>query len=438
MTDADQNGQHDNPEIEGLLSWAALMLASTPDSLTALKLGQPVPRNQLRARSLELLGEPVVSRTDFVLTEEKALALRLRGDHIFDPLGGDQQIAEGTGTLLKLQTVQEFAAVDEASAEPILGAEGSTVLSSGGMLVFYGDGGAGKTTLELDCCFNLAAGQPWQGLHTFGPQRILIIENEGPRGMFRKKARAKLAHHGNTDLPIYILEDPWAVFSFAEEGYRDQLRQAIEDHQIDIVAAGPVNRLGIQGGGTPDEVGAFILNIELIRQQLPRPVAVIFAHHENKAGDVSGAWEGVPDTLAHVVNQGNGATTLRWQKVRWGPDLHGKTWKLLWREGQSFELEEKEERSDAQIRTDILDFVALNPGCGWNHVDAAVEGNAANKRSIRDALIASGNLQNQPKGRTYQLSVRTTVQGASDRIDADVAPDRLPFSAQDPDADIPF
>jgi hypothetical protein len=87
-------------------------------------------------------------------------------------------------------------------------------------------------------------------------------------------------------------------------------------------------------------VGAFTLNIELVRGRLDRPLTVVLAHHENKAGDVAGAWEGVPDTLAHVQARGNGATRLLWQKVRWGTSLHGKAWTLLWRDGEGFEVDE--------------------------------------------------------------------------------------------------
>jgi hypothetical protein len=215
--------------------------------------------------------------------------------------------------------------------------------------------------------------------------------------MFRKKTRAKLAAWQGADIEdrILILEDPWAVFSFSDETYRHHLAELIVEHAVDIVAAGPVNRLGVEGGGTPEEVGAFILNIELIRQRLPNPLAVIFAHHENKAGDVSGAWEGVPDTLAHVRNDGNGHTTVRWQKVRWGPDLHGKTWKLNWREGETFELEEKVERTDAEIADAMVAYIADHPGSMWRPVREALTGIQLDRLgAIRDQLLEDKRIVN--------------------------------------------
>jgi RecA-family ATPase len=221
--------------------------------------------------------------------------------------------------------------VDEASAEPLLGGDDDTVLAAGSTFVFYGGGGAGKTTLAVDLTFHLAAGRAWLGLPIPRPLNVLVIENEGPRGKFRTKLRAKLEAWTDTELAgtVDVLEEPWALFTFDAEPHREALAAHVAEHGYDVVIAGPVQRLGMRGGGTPDEVGAFTLNLELVRGRLDRPLAVVLVHHENKAGAVAGAWEGVPDTLAHVQARGNGATRLFWQKTRWSSELHGKAWTLL-------------------------------------------------------------------------------------------------------------
>jgi hypothetical protein len=320
---------------------------------------------------------------------------------------------------LRVVPMDEFVAVDEPSAEPLLGDEHDTVLSAGGALVFYGDGGAGKTTLEVDLVFHLAAGLDWLGLSVPRPVKVLVIENEGPRGKFRVKLREKLAAWEGPPLEghIHVLEEPWALFTFAADAHRDALRDLIEEHGFDVVAAGPVQRLGIEGGGTPEEVGAFIRNIELTRAELERHVAVVLAHHENKAGDVSGAWEGVPDTLAHVQARGNGATRLFWQKVRWGSTLHGKAWTLLWRDGESFEVDETPELSDGDIAAAILAAVRENPGASWNAIDEQVQGQNARRREVRDELLASGELVNVGGGRKF------TLYAADDPLLDQVRPD---------------
>jgi hypothetical protein len=306
---------------------------------------------------------------------------------------------------LHVVALEEFAAADEASAEPLLGDEHDTILSAGGMLVFYGDGGAGKTTLEVDLVFHLAAGLDWLGLRVPRPLKILVIENEGPRGKFRVKLRDKLGAWDGPPISdrIQVLEEPWALFTFGADTHREALRNLIEEHGFDVVAAGPVQRLGIEGGGTPEEVSAFIRNIELTRATLERPVAVALAHHSNKAGAVSGAWEGVPDTLAHVQARGNGATRLFWQKVRWGTTLHGKAWTLLWRDGEGFEIDETPELSDDDIATAILAAVRENPGASWNAIDERVQGQNARRREVRDELLASGDLVNTSGSRKFVL-----------------------------------
>ena len=73
-----------------------------------------------------------------------------------------------------------FAAVEEASAEPLLGDKDGTILAAGGSATWYGDGGAGKTTLGLDQAVHLCAGRDWLTLKVQRRCRVLWIENEGP------------------------------------------------------------------------------------------------------------------------------------------------------------------------------------------------------------------------------------------------------------------
>src|SRR4051794_9973505 len=85
--------------------------------------------------------------------------------------------------------LEEFAAVNEPGAEPLVSATiGGTVIPSSGLVIVYGAGGAGKTTLVLDASFQFASGSSWLGLLEPARQlRIAIVENEGPRPEFRKK-----------------------------------------------------------------------------------------------------------------------------------------------------------------------------------------------------------------------------------------------------------
>jgi AAA domain len=335
-----------------------------------------------------------------VISRHERLAVVRELERVRDSVAVD--VAEAMAALT-VTPLDEFAAVDEASAAPLLGTEADTVLAAGGMLEFYGDGGAGKTTLELDLIFHLAAGLEWLGLPVPGPLRVLVIENEGPRGKFRSNLRAKLAAWDgpSQDGRIHVLEDPWALFSFANEGHRQALKAAIMTHEIDVLAAAPVQRLGMEGGGTPDEVGAFMVSVELVRAQLGRPVALVLAHHENKAGDVAGAWEGVPDTLAHVQARGNGRTGLVWRKARWASSLHGTAWQLLWRPGEGFELEEAPEVTDEDVAEAILTAARELPGASSQELETAVPVRRERVRAVRDALVEGGRLVNLGRGNRH-------------------------------------
>jgi hypothetical protein len=244
------------------------------------------------------------------------------------------------------KSYDEFAAVEERSAEPLLGTATETILPADGMLLMYGDGGAGKTTLSIDAAAHLGSGSAWLGVSVPRPMRVAIIENEGPRGKFRqmlsekKETWARTPFSGN----LTVLEEPWTQFTLQQDEHRLGLAEHVMVNDVDVVLMGPLVTLGMVGGGTPDEVSRFEALVAQTRASCKRPFALWVVHHENKSGDVSGAWERVPDTMCHVQPQGNGHTLLHWRKARWSSENHGTSLELIWTAGRSFELKEAEER----------------------------------------------------------------------------------------------
>jgi hypothetical protein len=246
---------------------------------------------------------------------------------------------------LAFAQLEEFVSVEEPTAEPLLGTKAETILPADGMLLMYGDGGAGKTTLTIDAVFHLASGMRWLKQDVERPVRTLLIENEGPRGKFRQMLAEKtMAWSREVNGNVAVLEEPWTRFSLREPEHRAQLAGYVDEGEIDLVVMGPLVTLGMVGGGTPDEVSAFEWLLGETRSLATRKFAFWIVHHENKAGDVSGAWERVPDTLCHVQARGNGHTTLVWRKACWSSECHGTSIDLTWEEGRSFALVEKVER----------------------------------------------------------------------------------------------
>lgn len=245
---------------------------------------------------------------------------------------------------VEFQSFAEFTSVVEESAEPVMGTATETILPANGLLLMYGDGGAGKTTLSVDASAHLGSGTSWLGLEISRPMRVLLIENEGPRGKFRQMLAEKADSWSGEPFThnLTVLEEPWTQFTLQEDTHRAALAEHVDEHEIDVVFMGPLVTLGMVGGGTPDEVSAFEALVGQTRSECSKPFALWIVHHENKAGDVSGAWERVPDTLCHIQAQGNGHTRLHWRKARWSSESHGTSLDLVWREGRSFSVREDE------------------------------------------------------------------------------------------------
>jgi hypothetical protein len=303
-------------------------------------------------------------------------------------------------------TLDEFVAVEEPGADPLVGGDDGAVIPEGGDVMFYGDGGAGKTTLCIDLACHLAAGDDWLGLPVTRPARVLLVENEGPRPLFRAKLRRKRdAWAGSAlDERVAVLESPWGGVTFADASSREALAGVIRDAAIDVVIVGPVTRSGMNEAGTLQEVRDFMDRIGEVREQSCRRVTFILVHHENKGGQVSGAWEGAGDSLFHVQGQGHGRTRLYVQKARWASSHHATSLQLLWTDGEGFSLEEKPEVNDEAVAELIVDFVRSNPGGAWTPVEKSVSGVGNDRcRDVRDELLRRGQLVNVAKDDAGEL-----------------------------------
>jgi len=303
---------------------------------------------------------------------------------------------------LKVVTLEDFAAKEEDGAEPLMAdAEGGAVIPEGSDVMIYGDGGAGKTTGANDLACHCAAGDDWLGFVIEHAVPVLVIENEGPRPLFRKKLARKLASWSGSPLEgrVRVLEEPWARFTFAEEIWRNALAAQIAEQEIDVLIVGPVTCAGMTEAGTLQDVRAFLELVADVRRKSGRRLTVILIHHENKGGQVSGAWEGAGDVLIHVQGQGHGRTRLYFQKARWASATHATALNLVWTEGEGFAVEDKPEFDDAAIAEAILVYVGGHAGTGWSKVEEATPGTSKKRRrEIRDGLLTSGDLANVVKG----------------------------------------
>ncbi len=239
---------------------------------------------------------------------------------------------------IKLVGLNAFVSTEEEGTEPLVGhSKDANLIPPNGTVVIYGKGGSGKTTRIVDLAFSLATGTDWICFPVPRAVKVLIIE-EGPRPLFRHKLGRKLSSWtgptANLDEQLYIYEEPWGKFKFTDEGLREDLAELVNDKQIDVIIAGPIKKIGFRGGGTPDDVETFMQSVDEFRDMCERDLCVVFLHHTNKTGTVSGAWDGEGDTLIRAERK-NRTTTLTMEKVRHGERYSGMKIKLTWEDAES-------------------------------------------------------------------------------------------------------
>jgi hypothetical protein len=377
-------------ELEARRGLAALALSTDTTVYEALMKGLEVPRYRLDADVLARIGEPLDGEP-LGMTDGLALQIEMTR-----PVG-DGEVGLPAAQIV---TVEEFVAIEEPGAAAILGTDDNAIISEGVDVMLYGDGGVGKTTLAADLGFHLAAGDAWLRIPVARPVRVLLIENEGPRPLFRRKLDRKLSAWTGSPVEdrLLVLEEPWGRFTFGSEPWREQLARTAREREIDVVIVGPLTAAGMEAAGTLQEVRAFLDLVDEARALAGRRFANLLIHHENRGGQVSGAWEGAGDTLLHLQQHGRGQLRLYVQKARWSSEHHATSLHLVWADGEGFTVEEKPELDDETIAERIVAAISDDPGTSWSAVEKATPGVGRDRRNpIRDGLFAAGRIVNVTK-----------------------------------------
>ncbi len=305
--------------------------------------------------------------------------------------------------------VEDFAAVEEAGASALLGSEENALIAEDSDALVTGDGGAGKTTLTTDLACHLAGGDAWLDIPVPRPVRVLLIENEGPRPLFRKKLARKVQTWAGSALEgrLSVFEHPWGAFTFANPAWRAALATAVAKQEIDVLIAGPVTRLGMEEAGTLQQVRDFMKLVDDVRAKAGRPLAVILVHHDNKAGNVSGAWEGAGDTLLHVEARGPGYTALEIQKARWSSEHHGQKLKLAWVPGDAFSVSDARDYV-AEIEALLGDGTPRTVKDIMRKRDSDRPGIGAGEDTVKSTLKDAGHVFRSIPGETLGKSPKAT------------------------------
>lgn len=217
----------------------------------------------------------------------------------------------------------EFVALERPRAEALFAdVDGRAVVGRHSLTLLGALGGHGKTTWFIDLALHLAAGVDYPPFTVPRAVSILMIENEGPEELFAEKLAARLEnfpHELEARLDVCTVE--WGGFSLADEGLRSRLAQEIVEKEYDLVFGDPLDSMGIEGVGSPEDTRKFL---DLMKQTgLHRSVAWWLNTHPRKEetkealNEISGAWGGRPDAVLLLRMLDDDRTQIRFPKLRW-------------------------------------------------------------------------------------------------------------------------
>jgi hypothetical protein len=106
----------------------------------------------------------------------------------------------------------------------------------------------------VDASLHFASGVDWLGFKVERPLRVLFIENVGPREPFRAKLALKreLWSH-EVGGAVFVQTFNWGAFTLADDDYAERLRNFVRENEIDLVIGDPLDSLGIDGVGSPED-----------------------------------------------------------------------------------------------------------------------------------------------------------------------------------------
>ncbi len=220
-------------------------------------------------------------------------------------------------------SLDEFIALERPDVEPlIVDPDGRPLIARNSLTLCGGLGGSGKTTFFVELALHLAAGVDYLGFTIPAPSSVLLIENEGPEEMFAEKLEAKRAsfpHELKARIGVCTVD--WGGFNLRDSQLKQCLRADLAQHAYDLIFGDPLDSLGIEGVGSPEDTRKFL---ELLKETgVHRSVAWWLNTHPRKEetkealNEISGAWGGKPDAVLLLSQLADDRSRVRFPKLRW-------------------------------------------------------------------------------------------------------------------------
>jgi hypothetical protein len=182
------------------------------------------------------------------------------------------------------------------------------VLGAGEMSIWYGAPGCGKSFLLLDIARHVAAGENWFERRVRQGSALYVAAEGG--GGLRNRVTAMLENKRDTStLPLRFIQNtvdllhPGRVISEIVDEAREMSAALIVIDTLSRALAGG-------NENSPDDMGAFILNVDRIREETGAHIAIV--HHGPKSGSDSprghSSLLGAADTCVKIEKRGSCVT----------------------------------------------------------------------------------------------------------------------------------
>lgn len=180
----------------------------------------------------------------------------------------------------------------------------------------YGASNSGKTFVELDIAFHIAAGIPWNGRET-AKGLVAYVAAEGGRGIL-KRVKALMQKYKAEDIPLAIIPCPVnllnskadikalvAAVQDAAKVYGQPIRWLVIDTLSRALAGGDEHG--------PTDMGIFIKNVDYLRKALECAVGIVHHTGKNEALGMRG-WSGLRAAIDTEIEISKGVITVTKQR----------------------------------------------------------------------------------------------------------------------------
>jgi archaellum biogenesis ATPase FlaH len=241
-------------------------------------------------------------------------------------------------------------------------------IPTGSLLIWYAEGGRGKTLCAYDAVRAIATGESWLGSRVHNPNKCLILQTEESKADTQDRLIIQGYLESVPDNQVFISNN----FTFSQI---DELAEFIKKHEISLVVVDSLTTANQDSSAAENDV-AYANTILELRKEIVDPLgcAVLIIHHENKNSSIRGS-SAIKNNVDFVVRLHTGGSEdklskteriFELEKARGGImgryvinlDTFNYRWTLLG------EVDEYGTRKaiDDQLAAAIYNHLELNPG----------------------------------------------------------------------------